>query len=112
MCNKRTSIFLAFLFLLNSSSLKSNGQEQITAINKLLEGIGGEKSLRDARYIMFSCINEDYSEIQEESTYIYDWDTKDCRLEGKTKDGDYLTVLINTQNDTREVFLHNEKKQN
>lgn len=112
MCNKRTSILLAFLFLLNSISLKSNGQDPIIAINKLLEGIGGEKSLKDARYIMFSCINEDHTEIQEERTYIYDWETKDCRFEGKTKNGDSLTVLFNTQHDSGEVYLNNEKTQN
>lgn len=112
MSNKRTSIFLAFLFLLNFISLKSNGQDQSAVINKLLEGIGGEKSLKEARYIMFSCINEDHLEIQEEHTYIYDWETKDGRFEGKTKNGDSLTVLFNTQRDSGEVYLNNAKEQN
>jgi len=112
MSNKRISIFIAFLFLLNSISIKSNGQDQSPVINKLLEGIGGEESLKEARYIMFSCINESQIEIQKEHTYIYDWETKDCRFEGKTKDGDLLTVLFNAQSDSGEVYLNNEKSQN
>lgn len=110
MSNTRTSIFLAFLFLLNSISLKSHGQDQII-VNKLLEGIGGEKSLSEAHYIMFSCINEDHIEIQEEHTYIYDWETKDCRFEGKNKDGDSLIVLFNAQSGSGKVYINNERDQ-
>lgn len=112
MSNKNISIFIAFLFLLNSISIKSNGQDKSTVINKLLEGIGGEESLREARYIMFSSVNEGEVEIQKEHTYIYDWETKDCRFEGKTKDGDALTVLFNPQSDSGETYLNNERNQN
>jgi len=112
MSNKRITIFIAFLFLLNSISIKSSGQDQSTVINKLIEGIGGEGSLREARFIMFSCINEGQIEIQKEHTYIYDWETKDCRFEGKTKDGETLTALFNAQNDSGQLYLNNERSQN
>jgi|SRR5690554_552312 len=112
MSNKRISIFLAFLFLLNSFSLESYGQNDSTVINKLLEGIGGEKSLSEAHYIMFSFINNEHIDIQDEHTYIYDWETKNGRFEGKTKEGDSLTVLFNTQNSLGELFINKEKKQN
>ncbi|HUH20124.1 hypothetical protein [Albibacterium sp.] len=112
MSNKRISIFLVFLLLFNFLSFKSHGQNQSTVINKLLEGIGGEKSLKEAHYIMFSCINEDHTDIQEEHTYIYDRSTKNCRFEGKTKEGDSLTVLFNTQNSLGKLYINNEKKQN
>lgn len=108
MSNKRISISLAFLFLLNFTPLKSNGQSQPKIINKLLEGIGGKRSLNEARYIMFTCTNDGNNQISGEHTYIYDREANNVRFEGKTNEGNSLVALFNSQKNSGKLFLNNE----
>jgi hypothetical protein len=112
MSNKRILISLAFLFLFNSVSFKSKGQDQSTVVSKLLEGVGGEESLSEARYIMFSYVNENQLKIKKERTYLYDWQKKDCRFEGETKDGDAITALFNAQSGEGKLYINDEMSQN
>jgi len=108
---KRKYLFLCFSLLLNLLFFTSKGQNHNAVINKLSEGLGNEESLKEARFIMFSCTSENHNETQGEHTYLYDWNTKKCRFEGKTEKGESLVALFNTRSNLGEVYI-NKKKTN
>lgn len=106
---KRKYLFLSFFFLFNLIFLISKGQNHSDVINKLAEGLGNEKALKEARYIMFNCISENHNQIQGEHTYLYDWAAKNCRFEGETIDGEELIVLFNTASKVGDVYIDKKK---
>lgn len=42
-------------------------------------------------------------------TFLYDWKTKNSRFEGETNDGESLVILFNTESQSGEVYIDQEK---
>ena len=106
---KRKYLFLYTSLFFNLLFFAAKGQDINTIVNKLSEGLGNEQSLTEARFLLFSCISESHQQIRGEHIFLYDWKSKDCRFEGKTKDGKTLIVLFNSAAKSGDVYIDNKK---
>jgi len=109
MFNKRKYLFLYSSLVFNLLFFTAKGQDINTIVNKLSEGLGNEQSLIEARFLMFSCISESHEQIKGEHLFLYDWKSKNCRFDGKTKEGKDLTVLFNVAEQSGEVYIDDRK---
>ena len=101
MTYNRIFFFTILFFTLNLLPIESSAQSTSnSAVNSLVEGLGD--SAREVGYLIFS-YNSDNS--GSETSYLYDWESGDCRFEGKTEDSKNLVVLFNTNKPGGQVFV-------
>src|SRR5690554_7456204 len=104
---QRIAIYLCALVLLNSAFSTAHAQNRDAVVARLSESLG-YNALKEAPFLMFSCVST-HPLIQGEHTFLFDWNDKLCRFEGQTKDGQDLIVLFHTEKKTGKVFVN--KKQ-
>jgi len=108
MINKRTFHLFILLFtasqFLNLCVAQTSGH---SAINILSKGLGNENTAEEARYLIFS-YNSGSQDT--ETSYLYDWESGDCRFEGQTADSEDIVVLFNANETGGEVFVNKKPK--
>lgn len=109
MFNRKIFLYASFFFLVNLPILTSQGQSQTIIINKLAEGLGNSASINSSRFIMFSSAMNNNGFLKGEHTFLYDRETKECRFEGETKEGQQLIVLFNSGTNSGDVYIDEKK---
>ncbi|MFB5945287.1 hypothetical protein [Albibacterium profundi] len=95
----------AFLFTLTLGLYPTIASAQTnpnTAVNSLSRGLGDKSTAEEARYLIFSYHSDNK---ESETSYLYDWESGNCRFEGQTKDLKDLVVLFNTDAAGGQVFV-------
>lgn len=107
---QRIAICICLLILLNSVALSAQAQNRDAIVAKLSESLG-YSSLKEAPFLMFSCVST-HPAMQGEHSFLYDWNNKLCRFEGQTKDGQELTALFHTERRTGKLYVNKKQIDN
>lgn len=104
MINKRIIYLIIFLFTICQFPEPSFAQtSNRSAIESLSIGLGDENSAADARYIIFTF---DSGNKRSKASYLYDWESGDCRYERQTENAEDVVILFNVNEAGGDVFIN------
>lgn len=107
---QRIANYIFLLILLNSATFPVQAQNRDAVVAKLSETLG-YPALKEAPYLMFSCVTK-HSAIQGEHNFLYDWNNQQARFEGRTRDGQELIALFHTERKTGKIYINKKQIDN
>lgn len=103
MVYRRTFYFIVLIYTLSLLPIASFAQtNDRSAISSLSDGLGDQGTPEGTRYLMFSYNS---SNQNSETSFLYDWESGNCRFEGQTANAETLVVLFNTNEEGGQVFV-------
>ena len=107
---QRIAIYTIVLLLSGSTVFRAQAQNRDAVVAKLAESLGSS-SLKEAPFLMFSCVSA-HAHTRGEHSFLYDWNEKLVRFEGQTNAGEEVIVLFDSENKTGKVFINKKLNDN
>ena len=101
---QRIAHYLLVLLLSAGIAYQAQAQNRDAVLAKLSESLGN-RSLKEAPFLMFTCISG-HPYTKGEHSFLYDWNEKLGRFEGQTSTGEEVIVLFDSEAMSGKVFIN------